>query len=396
MSRTRSLTRRGASGRRTSGSHLVRSEGHHVRDLRRAAREGDQPIETEGIPAARGYPREIVEESLVDGIDWELSFGPLRPVAEETFALLECVYQFAEAVAELDPCDVELESLRYERIAGLHTRERRLRGRVVDEEDAAVQAFETGLDGLHELTKVTCLVLCRGGDGRALRPSREARERVAHREPLERRMYVDDPLSESDRTPGNLGHELLGVAHHVLDARVRAVPLEHGELGVVAAADLAAAKARRDLVDTRPAVRQQPLHLVLRRRNEPPRRTAVAARDLERVEVHVEPRRRDHQGRLNLDKAACVEEAPSARTHAGAFAQILHRASSGARPRRTICASCPDARDRPPRSALPSAQVIAIPSRAPNIARATRCGDTSPRSSPVAWPSDTTRAIESR
>jgi hypothetical protein len=184
------------------------------------------------------------------------------------------------------------------------------------------------------------------------------------------------------------GHELLGVAHDVIDLRARAVPFEHRELGVVMRSALALAKARCELIDMRIALRQEALHLVLGRGTEPARCSALALDYLEGVEVQIEPRRNDHRRGLDFEKAASVEEPTHRRANLRALAQQLHFESTivvrGVSPLNRIWPSWADAQARPPRSAFPSAHVIAIPSSAPKMARAAKWGVTSLRISPVA------------
>src|SRR5262249_16021239 len=152
----------------------------------------------------------------------------------------------------------------------------------------------------------------------------------------------------------------------------------------------AAPKALRDLKDTLVSVGEQPLHLILGRRDQIPR--ARRGVRLERVEVQIEPRRRHEQGRLDLEEPARLEEAPDRADRARAPREEL----DGESPRKITSANSPDARASPPGSAFPSAHVSTIPSSAPNVARATTIGCTSLRKSPAACPSDTTFAITSR
>ena len=101
-------------------------------------------------------------------------------------------------------------------------------------------------------------------------------------------------------------HQLLGVAHHLLDAREGTVPLEHGELGLVALAQLVVAEALGELIDALEAAREQPLHLVLGAGDQ----VALALPSLHghRIEVHVEPGARHHQRRLDLEEVLLIEE----------------------------------------------------------------------------------------
>ena len=89
-------------------------------------------------------------------------------------------------------------------------------------------------------------------------------------------MFARQPAVAAEGAP-KLGHELLGVAHDLLDPGEGAVPLEHRELGVVTIADFPAAKDVRNLELSRHAGDEQTFHLVLGRRDQiaaarPPRR----------------------------------------------------------------------------------------------------------------------------
>src|SRR5580704_18390471 len=98
----RLLWRPGAYGRRIRGLQLVRRESHDGRDVFRPARQGDQTVEAQSVSAARRNSPERIDESLVDGIDGQLSFGSLFLVVDEATALLGRIHQLAEAVAQLD------------------------------------------------------------------------------------------------------------------------------------------------------------------------------------------------------------------------------------------------------------------------------------------------------
>ncbi len=114
---------------------------------RRPARQRDEPVDAERVAGARrNAALERLEESLVDRVDREPALSPRGLVTQQARSLLVGVRQLAEPVAELDPGDVELEALRDARVSGLLARERRLRGRVVCEEDRVVERGEAGLD----------------------------------------------------------------------------------------------------------------------------------------------------------------------------------------------------------------------------------------------------------
>ena len=254
---------------------------------------------------------------------------PLRAtrllVRGEARALLDGVHELAEAVAQLEPRHVELEALGQAWVVRLPAGERRLRRRVVDEEHGAGRGARArarpgrrarGSSGLRRTRPPPA----------SLRATSRRSARRRRRPRGARRAAVTSTTRSPSRTapPVTAGDELLGVAHHVLDARARAVPLQHRELGVVTSADLAPTKARRDLVDARQPLGEEALHLVLRRRAQPPGPAPVASRHFERIEVKVEPGRRHDDGRLHLQEAARVEEGAHLGADAGSLAQPLH------------------------------------------------------------------------
>ena len=112
-------------------------------------------------------------------------------------------------------------------------------------------------------------------------------------------------------------HELLAARRDVVVVRVRLVPLEHGELGVVLGREPLVAEVLADLIHALEPAHDQPLEVQLGR--DPQVEVAV-----ERVEVRRErarrraPVQRLQRGRLDLDEPVLVEEAADLRDHAGA------------------------------------------------------------------------------
>ena len=357
--------------------------------------ERDEAVEAERVAGARGQARRARRGSARR---WGTRAGLARAVVAwsslEARALLDGIHQLAEAVAQLDARHVELEALGQARVAR-----------------ASCAPARPATPGSRRERR-------RGPSPRApARPGRRARESSGPRRARPRR---GSPARSSLRTARRRRRPsaaraavarrrcgLRGVTRPPVTAATScsvsrmtsstpAFARYHSSIvnsGLCRSPDLAAPEARGDLVDALPAVGEQALHLVLGRGDEPARRPAVAARHLERVEVQVEPRRRHDDGRLR-------PRGSRARRRSRGPPRAPRRARAAAsrgvpRARRESAehhsASCPAARTRPPRSALPSAHVIAIPSSAPKIARAARCGETSPRSSPVACPSATTR-----
>ena len=89
----------------------------------------------------------------------------------------------------------------------------------------------------------------------------------------------------------------LAVVRQRLERRARAVPLDHRELAAVVRARLPAAPALADLDDARQARRDQPLHVVLGRRDQP-----AGRRPPERVEVDLLPGRAHARRRVDLEE----------------------------------------------------------------------------------------------
>ena len=118
----------------------------------------------------------------------------------------------------------------------------------------------------------------------------------------------------------DLGQRRLGVGHDAVVVGVRPVELQHRELGVVRARDLAVPERLAELEDGRAAVGEQALHRVLGAGVQVERAAVPDARlrdegHLERVDVRLHARRRDEHRRLDLDVAGAREEAPERGVH---------------------------------------------------------------------------------
>ena len=113
---------------------LLDRERHDFANLGPSADKGDEAVHAERIASARRNVLQRVEELLVNRVEGEPACRSFRAIAVEARPLLDGVDELTEAVAELDPPDVELEALGDARIVGAFSSERRLRGRVVDEE----------------------------------------------------------------------------------------------------------------------------------------------------------------------------------------------------------------------------------------------------------------------
>src|SRR5580693_8870650 len=108
---------------------LVVRKCHRVPDPSRPTSQGDESVEPEGVAGARREPAlEGGEELGVYGIDGQAPLRARSSIPLEAVTLFDGVGELAEPVAELDPCQVELESLGDPRIARLLARQGRLRG----------------------------------------------------------------------------------------------------------------------------------------------------------------------------------------------------------------------------------------------------------------------------
>jgi hypothetical protein len=118
----------------------------------------------------------------------------------------------------------------------------------------------------------------------------------------------------------------LAVVRQRRERRVRAVPLDHRELAAVVRTGFVGAPALANLDDARQAGRDQPLHVVLRRRDQP---VAVARRH--GVEVNLLAGRTNARGRVDLDEPLAIEPGAHGAQDAGARLQRLARRDHGGR-----------------------------------------------------------------
>src|SRR5690606_35863129 len=134
-----------------------------------------------------------------------------------------------------------------------------------------------------------------------------------------------------------------GLFHQPVERPAHAIPLEHGELGVVPPPGLAVAEHAAELVAVPHAFGQQPLHRVLGGGAQPPRaRRAVGAPaelDAEGRDVGIGVAGARHHRRLHLQHAARVEELAHEAVQARAQAQRLQAPAVAARGARTY--ACP-------------------------------------------------------
>ena len=115
-------------------------------------------------------------------------------------------------------------------------------------------------------------------------------EGIGNREPRERLRHVDRLSLVGERRPRRRGaHQPLGHLHHVFPVLVGAVPLEHGELGVVARRDALVAEIAVDLEHALDTAHDQALEVELRR-------DAQEEVHVERIVVRLEGSRRSAAG----------------------------------------------------------------------------------------------------
>ena len=135
-------------------------ERHHVGDVGDAGGEGDEAIEAEGVAGAGGHAfGERSEEALVDGVDGFVLLAAARSIALEAGALLARIGELAEAVAELDGADVELEAFAELGSLGHAPRERCLARGIGVEHDGPIERGEGGLDAIDERQEVAIFVV---------------------------------------------------------------------------------------------------------------------------------------------------------------------------------------------------------------------------------------------
>ena len=96
--------------------------GMYFSDRARTRSRCDHAIETEGIARRRRHVLQSREEFLVDRIDWLAELGAVPLVRFEAGALLARIGELAEAVAQLDVAQVELEALAQLRVVRLAPR----------------------------------------------------------------------------------------------------------------------------------------------------------------------------------------------------------------------------------------------------------------------------------
>src|SRR4051812_1846794 len=90
-----------------------RREEDHVADGARAGEELDEPIESDRVSCGVPEPAELREEALVDVGARRVARGGAAPtLGLEAPPLLGRIRQLAEAVAQLEPPDERLETLR--------------------------------------------------------------------------------------------------------------------------------------------------------------------------------------------------------------------------------------------------------------------------------------------
>ena len=266
---------------------------------------------------------------LVDPRCLLVAGGAERRLRLEAAALVERIIELAEGVRELAPAGEELEALGEPRRAALRLGERRQLERIVDDEGGLVQrTLDVRLKELVEELGARQRVGLRDvrAHGRPAELLGRHREHVAVERAAERRHPLD--ARERGRERGHRGAEgglrthgigsrheqLLYEEHHVGVVRVRLVPLEHRELGVVRAVHSFVAEVVADLVHGIEAADDQALEIELVR-------DAQVERNVECVVVRRERARRGaaierlQYRRLDLEEAPRVEEGAERADH---------------------------------------------------------------------------------
>jgi hypothetical protein len=108
---------------------------------------------------------------------------------------------------------------------------------------------------------------------------------------------------------GGMRHQSFNICRDLTVSDMRPIPFNHGKLGTMMDPCLISPKATTDLKDpSRRPSSQQPLHMVLRRGDQPAPRIGLNRIDLKRVQKGFMSRRRDQSRRLNLDKSSSLKE----------------------------------------------------------------------------------------
>jgi hypothetical protein len=167
---------------RTSRRALRRREVRRCRSLRacslvsiraraprvgRPAARGCRPSRARGRASdrsrARCLPREAcraerLEETLVERVDLETTRSTLRAIVLEARALLDGAGELAEAVAQLEPCRVDLEALRVATVVWAEARERGHRCRVSEQVPQGAELRQAGFDRVDERAEESLFV----------------------------------------------------------------------------------------------------------------------------------------------------------------------------------------------------------------------------------------------
>ncbi len=304
----------------------------------RARGQHHQAIEAERDTARLRHAGKGGQEILVDRIGLLAAVPSRRHGGLETAALFGGVRQFAEAVGDLDPAHIKLEALRQPRVGGARSRQGGL-GRRVEIEHRRPAEPEMRFDpvGQDAAEHVRPAIVgrraetggaCRGGEARTV--SRGA---------VERRQEVDAGVTREgfdDADPFGLGIGVglpsakaphprsrgLGrdpkqgrrIRHQLPIGCARAVPLEHGEFGMMRGAALAVAKNPRQREQPRFAGRQQLLHGEFGRRVEVEAPSPSVGSDEigpEGFEMRLVAGRNLQDWRLGLEKVLRVEPSPN-------------------------------------------------------------------------------------
>ena len=257
---------------------------------------------------------------------------PRRKIASETLALLAGVVEFVIAVGQFQRTDINLETLRDGHVAGLDLRQRALAGGiVVDDEDAI------GRDGrLDQMRHQQVEPVVAGQPVRidVVHRQRAAQFGLARGERVEAEAVLvelaETHVADGGAAPGQVQgvlHQLGAFVHQFEMVPADAIPLEHGEFGIVPLAGFAVAEHPSELVAVADAGGEQTLERELRRRAQPAHACAGGLGphelQLETFDVRIGVAGRGQDRRLDLEHLAFGEIAADQRVELGAQAQGL-------------------------------------------------------------------------
>src|SRR5690606_26976330 len=223
------------------------------------------------------------------------------------------------SVADLDPIDIAFEAEGEARVGWIGRGKACHLDGIMREEDRSL-ASQARLDLLNQHLMKARLVLERFEDADAC----VSLKSLIDPEPLPRGGKIDAPSAciaeELAREPLN---ERFGIAHHLLRIGISTVPFEHRELGLMESPELFFAEDLPEGIDLLRAANEEALELMFWARDE---ESPIV--DANRIEMHVEPRARDNERRLDLKEPFRVEEGAGGAEERCPSAQPLEHAAT--------------------------------------------------------------------